>query len=190
MSLRLIVQALFVQQLNTHQAFKECSDSFRFTEQFFGSLSSSRCQYSRNLNQGESPYKDGAETDSKPLSLLPQKHLAMERNYESTSFRLQNLEQELLSLKKSLQWHNMSKKTDSNPNQSKSKKPYGLESRSLSKRRNPLGQVTGCIGSVNFASQRKYASRLIKIFRRFSLFGIRISKRKAGASGLWANSMI
>ncbi|XWS75858.1 hypothetical protein CRYUN_Cryun01aG0127900 [Craigia yunnanensis] len=189
MPLRLIVQALFVQQLNTHQAFKECSDSFRFTEQFSRSLSSSRCPNSRSQNLGESPYKDGAETDSKPLSLLPQNDLAMERNYESTSFRLQNLEQELLSLKKSLQRHNMSKKTDSNPNKSQSKKPYGLESRSLSKRRNPFGQVTGCIGSVNFASQRKYASRLIKIFRRFSLFGIRKSKREPGASGLWAKSI-
>ncbi|XP_022769941.1 BTB/POZ domain-containing protein At5g48130-like [Durio zibethinus] len=186
MPLRLIVQALFVQQLNTHQAFKECSDSFRFTEQFSGSLSSSRCPNSRSLNLGESPCKDGAETDSKTLSLLLQNDLAMERNYESTSFRLHNLEQELVSLKKSLQRHNMSKKTHSNPNKSQSTKPYGLESRSLSKRRNPPGKVTGCIGSVNFASQRKYASRLINILRRFSLFGIRKSKRKPGASGIWA----
>ncbi|XVF21101.1 hypothetical protein REPUB_Repub12eG0061900 [Reevesia pubescens] len=173
MPLRLIVQALFVQQLNTHQAFKECSDSFRFTGQFSGSLSSSRCPNSRSLNPGESPYKDGAETESKPLSLLLQNDLAMLRNYESTSFRLQNLEQELMSLKKSLQWQNKSKKTDSIANKLQSMKPYGLERISLSKRRNPLGQVTGCIGSVNFASQRRYASRLIKIFRRFSLFGFR-----------------
>ncbi|OMO62546.1 hypothetical protein COLO4_33029 [Corchorus olitorius] len=189
MPLRLIVQALFVQQINTHQAFKECSDSFRFTGQFSGSLSSSRCPNSRSLNLGESPYLDGAEADGKPLSFLLQNDRSMERNYESTSFRLQSLEQELMSLKKSLQWQNMSKKTDSNPNKLQNMKPFGLEGRSLSKRRNPLGQVTGCIGSVNFASQRKYASRLIKIIRRFSLFGIRKSKRKAGASGLWAKSI-
>ena len=68
MSLRLIVQALFVQQLNTHQAFKECSDSFRFTWQFSGILSSTRCPNSRSLNLGERPYKDGAETDGMNLS--------------------------------------------------------------------------------------------------------------------------
>ncbi|KAK6259570.1 NPH3 domain - like 2 [Theobroma cacao] len=188
MPLRLIVQALFVQQLNTHQAFRECSDSFRFTGQFSGSLSSSRCPNSRSLNLGESPNTDGAKPESKPLSFLLQNDLAMEKSYESTSFRLQSLEQELMSLKKSLQWH-MSKKTDSNPNKSQSMKPYGLESRSLSKRRNPLGQVTSCMGSVNFASQRKYASRLIKIFRRFSLFGIRKSKRKQGTNGLSAKTI-
>lgn len=191
MPLRLIVQALFVQQLNTHQAFKECSDSLRFTGQFSGSLSSSRCPNSRPLNLEESPYKDAVEsTNSKPLSLFLQDDLpAMERNYESTSFRLQNLEQELMSLKKSLQWHEMSKKTNSNPNKSQCIKPYALERRPGSKRKNTLGEVTGCIGSVNFSSQRKYASRLIKIFRRFSLFGIRKSKRKTGASGLWAKSI-
>ena len=102
--------------------------------------------------------------------------------YESTIFRLHLVEQELISLNKSLQWHNMSKKTDSNPNKLQSMKPYGLESRSISKRRHPLGQVTGCIGPVNFASQRKYANRLIKILSRFSPFGIRKSKRKPGAS--------
>ncbi|XP_022758945.1 BTB/POZ domain-containing protein At5g48130-like [Durio zibethinus] len=189
MPLRLIVQALFVQQLNTHQAFKECSDSFRFTGQFSGSLSSSRCPNSNSLNLGESPYKDGAGTDSKPLSLFLRNDLAMERSYESTSFRIQNLEQELMSLKKSLQWHNMSKKTDSTPNKSQSMKPYGIESRLVSRRRNPLGQVTGCMGSLNFASQRKYASRLIKIFRRFSLFGIKKLKREPGASGIVAKSI-
>ncbi|KAK8674294.1 hypothetical protein V6N13_112588 [Hibiscus sabdariffa] len=191
MPLRLIVQALFVQQLNTHQAFKECSDSFRFTGQFSGSLSSSRCPNSRTLNLEESPYNDAVEsTNSKPLNLFLQDDLpTIERNYESTSFRLQNLEQELMALKKTLQWHEMSKKTDSKPNKSQCAKPHGLERRSGSKRKNPLGEVTGCIGSVNFASQRKYASRLIKIFRRLSLFGIRKSKRKTGTSGQWAKSI-
>ncbi|KAB2022516.1 hypothetical protein ES319_D07G216600v1 [Gossypium barbadense] len=191
MPLRLIVQALFVQQLNTHQAFKECSDSLRFTGQFSGSLSSSRCPNSRPLDPEESPYKDAVESpNSKPLSLFLQDDLpAMGRNYESTSFRLQNLEQELMSLKKSLQWHEMSKKTNSNPNKSQCIKPYALERRSGSKRKNTLGEVTSCIGSANFSSQRKYASRLIKIFRRLSLFGIRKSKRKTGASGLWAKSI-
>ncbi|KAE8730496.1 putative serine/threonine-protein kinase WNK11-like [Hibiscus syriacus] len=155
-----------------------------FTGQFSGSLSSSRCPNSRTLNLEESPYNDAVEsTNSKPLSLFLQDDLpTIERNYESTSFRLQNLEQELMALKKTLEWHEMSKKTDLKPNESQCMKPYGLERRSGSKRKNPLGEVTGCIGSVNFASQRKYASRLIKIFRRLSLFGMRKPKRKTGTS--------
>ncbi|KAM7503740.1 hypothetical protein LguiB_002644 [Lonicera macranthoides] len=185
MPLRLIVQALFVQQLSTHQAFKECSDSFRYTHcgEFSGSLSSSRFPNSKSQNLGESPYIDGGETGSRPLSFLLQKDLTMQKSefsrkeYESTSFRIQNLEHELMTLKRNLQLQNISKKkelTSVNP------RPYGLEGRTMSKKRNPIGQVTSCIGSVNFTSQRKYASRILKIFRRISLFGRGKSKRKPG----------
>ncbi|CBI28410.3 unnamed protein product, partial [Vitis vinifera] len=168
MPLRLIVQALFLQQMNTHQAFKECSDSFRYAHcgEFSGSLSSSRYPNSKSQNLGESPYMDG-EPGSRPLSFLLQKDPVMQRSelskkdYESTSFRIQNLEQELMSLKRNLQWQSM----------------------------NTLGQATGCIGAVNFASQRKYASRLLKVFRRITLFGRGKSKRKPGAPGLWPKSM-
>ncbi|KDP29896.1 hypothetical protein JCGZ_18465 [Jatropha curcas] len=178
MPLRLIVQALFVQQLNTHQVFKECSDSSRFAHcgEFSGSLSSSRCPNSKSQNLAESPYSDGAEPVSKTLNFLLQNDIAAQRyelsrkEYESTSFRIQNLEQELLSLKQSM-------------------KPYGMESRSLSKKRNPVGQVTGCISSVNFASQRRYASRLLKVFRRITLFGNRKSKTKPGKSGQSAKTV-
>ncbi|KAK3184497.1 hypothetical protein Dsin_031783 [Dipteronia sinensis] len=194
MPLRLIVQALFVQQLNTHQAFKNCSDSFRYMHcgEFSGSLSSSRCPNSKSQNQGESPYTDGAEPGNRPLSFLLTKDLGMHscefsrKDYESTSFRIQNLEQELVSLKRTLQLQNISSKTESNPTKPKNIKFYGLESRSLSKKKNPLGQVTGCIGHVNFASHRKYASRLLKVFRRISLFGRRKSKRKPGTPSIWA----
>ncbi|XP_050247833.1 BTB/POZ domain-containing protein At5g48130 [Quercus robur] len=197
MPLRLIVQALFVQQLNTHQAFKECSDSFRHAHrgEFSGSLSSSRCPNSKSQNLGESPYTDGAEPGSRPLSFLLQKDLAMQRpdfsrqEYESTSFRIQTLEQELMSMKRTLQWQNISKRTEPISTKAQGTKPYGMESRSLSKKRNPLGQVTSCIGSVNFASQRKYASRLLKVFRHISFFGSRKPKRKSGAVGLWSKSM-
>ncbi|XP_030928596.1 BTB/POZ domain-containing protein At5g48130 [Quercus lobata] len=197
MPLRLIVQALFVQQLNTHQAFKECSDSFRHAHcgEFSGSLSSSRCPNSKSQNLGESPYTDGAEPGGRPLSFLLQKDLAMQRpdfsrqEYESTSFRIQTLEQELMSMKRTLQWQNISKRTEPISTKAQGTKPYGMESRSLSKKRNPLGQVTSCIGSVNFASQRKYASRLLKVFRHISFFGSRKPKRKSGAVGLWSKSM-
>ncbi|KAL0001528.1 hypothetical protein SO802_015309 [Lithocarpus litseifolius] len=197
MPLRLIVQALFVQQLNTHQAFKECSDSFRHAHcgEFSGSLSSSRCPNSKSQNLGESPYTDGAEPGGRPLSFLLQKDLTMQRTdfsrqeYESTSFRIQTLEQELLSMKRTLQWQNISKITEPISTKAQGTKPYGMESRSLSKKRNPLGQVTSCIGSVNFASQRKYASRLLKVFRHITFFGSRKPKRKSGAVGLWSKSM-
>ncbi|KAL5581713.1 hypothetical protein UlMin_014155 [Ulmus minor] len=196
MPLRLIVQALFVQQLNTHQAFQECSDSFRFVHcgEFSGSLSSTKCPYS-SLNRGESPFTDGAEQVSRPLSFLLQKDIAIERpeisrnEYESTSFRIQNLEQELVSLKKSLQWQNITKRTEPNSAKAQSLKLHGKDSRSQSKKSNSIGQVTSCIGSVNFASQRKYATRLLKVFRRITLFGSRKPKRKPGASGQWSKPM-
>ncbi|KAJ1410891.1 SKP1/BTB/POZ domain superfamily [Sesbania bispinosa] len=184
MPLRLIVQALFVQQLNTHKAFKECSDSFRYAHcgDLSGSLSSSRCPYSASQNLGESPYTDGPE----PLSFLLQKDIVMQNfkfpttEYKSTSFRVQNLEQELMSLKRSLQLQNIVTKSEPNLIKTQKMKPCGLETRSLSKRRNPIGLATSCISSVNFASQRKYASRLLKIFRRITLFGNRKLKRKPG----------
>uniref|UniRef100_A0A2C9UP56 NPH3 domain-containing protein n=1 Tax=Manihot esculenta TaxID=3983 RepID=A0A2C9UP56_MANES len=194
MPLRLIVQALFVQQLNTHQAFKECSDSFRYAQcgEFSGSLSSSRCPNSKSQNLAESPYSDGAEPVNRTLSFLLQNDIAAQRyelsrkEYESTSFRIQNLEQELLSLKKNLQLQSSSKPIPAKP---QNMKPYGMESRSLSKKRNPFGQVTGCISSVNFASQRRYANRLLKVFRRITLFGSRKSKRKPAASGQLVKSV-
>ncbi|KAM1373460.1 hypothetical protein ACFX2I_024157 [Malus domestica] len=196
MPLRLIVQALFVQQLSTHQAFKECSDSFRYAHcpEFSGSLESSRCPNSKSQNLGDSPYVDGAESGSRPLSFLLQKDNVNQRpelsrkEYESTSFRIQNLEQELMSLKRSLQWQSISKKEPVSTTEP-SMKLYGKEGRSTSKRSNPLGQVTSCIGSVNFASQRKYASRLLKVLRRISLFGGKKPKRKPAASSPWPKPM-
>lgn len=191
MPLRLIVQALLVQQLSTHQAFKDCSESFRYMHcgEFSGSLPSSMCPNSKSLNQGGSPFTDKAEPGSRPLRFLLTKDPAMKScefsrtDYESTSFRIQNLEQELMSLKRSLV-QNTSKNTESVSTKHQNIKFYGLESRSLSKKRNPLGQVTGCIGSVNFASQRKYARKLLKVFCRISIFGSRKSKRKSSAAAV------
>lgn len=191
MPLRLIVQALFVQQLNTQQAFRECSESFRFaySGEFSGSLISSTRLYpnSKSQNLGDSPFMDddgGIMINKPPLSSLLEKDqilqgsdMAKKQEYESASFRIQNLEKELLSLKKSL------KETEQGSAMAAKIRPYGLEGRSFSKRRNALGQVTGCIGSVNFASQRKHAGRLLKIFRRISLFGRSKPKRRPSVSG-------
>ncbi|KAL6975622.1 hypothetical protein U1Q18_024415 [Sarracenia purpurea var. burkii] len=197
MPLRLIVQALFVQQLNAHQVFKECSDSFRYAHhagEFSGSLSSSRYANSKTQNQGESPLMEGEEAVIRPLSSLLQKDLAMQRSeYESTSFRIQNLEQELMSLKKSLQLQKIStkkeqvtKKVKPANNNIQSLKVYVIGGRrTLRRMRNPLGQVSACIGSVNFSSHKKYASKLLKVFCRIGSFGKRKSKRESGDSGIW-----
>ncbi|KAK4369334.1 hypothetical protein RND71_013126 [Anisodus tanguticus] len=197
MPLRLIVQALFVQQLNTQQAFKECSDSFRYANcgEYSGSLSSTIYPNSKSQNLVESPYMEGSEGCSKPLSFLlkdsVQKSKLSRKEYESTSFRIQSLEEELMSLKKSLQLQHISKKTETiskkvepvSPNR-KSLRPYSLEGRTPSKKRNTIGQVTSCIGSVNFSSQRRYATRLLKVFRRITLFGRGKPRKKTGANGL------
>lgn len=196
MPLRLIVQALFVQQLNTHQVFKDCSDSFRYMHygDFSRSLPSTRCPNSKTLDQVESPFTDGTEPASRPLSFLLTEDIAThscefsKKDLESTSFRIQNLEQELMSLKRSLQMQNISKKAETISTKPQNARFCSVESRSLSKKRNPLGQVTSCIGSVNFSSQRKYASRLLRVFRRITSFGSRKSKRKPGASSVWSKS--
>ncbi|KAJ8642557.1 hypothetical protein MRB53_004305 [Persea americana] len=194
MPLRLIVQALFIQQLNTHQAFRDYSDSFRYTHcsEVSGSLSSSRYQLPKSEPLEPSPYNRGeedGETCDKTLGFLLQKDEAVKKTeftrdeYESTSFRIQSLEQELLSLKLSLQQQNITKGTaEQIPGRTKSFGVFGLEARLTSKKGKPLGQVTSCIGYVNWASQRKYASRLLKILQRVTMFRRGKAKRKHAVS--------
>ncbi|KAG6493652.1 BTB/POZ domain-containing protein At5g48130-like [Zingiber officinale] len=153
MPLRLIIQALFVQQLHTQRALKDCSESFRYMQcgVFSGSIPSSTCQ----LPKSQSPY-DPEETTPVPLEdHLVQRSEHSEVEYESTRFRMQALEQELASLKHSL------------------------------RRRNPFGQVSDCIGSLRWSSQRKYTNRMLKVFRRMSMLGKSKSKikQRASASG-------
>ncbi|GFP84872.1 BTB/POZ domain-containing protein at5g48130 [Phtheirospermum japonicum] len=185
MPLRLIVQALFVQQLNTQQAFKECSDSFRYTGgggEYSGSLSSSR--YTNGSDQGGM---------SRPLNVLLQKDSSVRRHnngngdeyddMESTSFRMENLEKELVSLKKRLQLQQQkNSKKNINDKDSRKIKPvasknmgtyYGSVDRRISEKKD-----RSCIGNVSFASQRKYANRILKLLQRISLFGRGRSKRR------------
>lgn len=161
MPLRLMVQALLVQQLNTQQAFKH---SFRYNcGEFSGSLS------------GESPYMQGSR--KLPLGLLMHKDSSVQmemqgpepcceisrKDYESTSFRIESLEKELMSLKRNLERKNEKKRVEAVPRRmSKKKKNQNTQG---------LGHVGSCIGSVNFASHRKYATRILKILQRLSLFG-------------------
>ncbi|KAL9242019.1 hypothetical protein vseg_016065 [Gypsophila vaccaria] len=192
MPLRLVVQALFVQQLNTQRAFKDCSESFRFaySGDLSGSLSCPRLLNAKTRNLRESPFTDGSDRVTKPLTCLLEKELHLQRpdvtrdEYESTSFRIQNLEQELLSLKSSLKLQKSVKGTEEIMGLSTKVGAYGLDGRSFSKRRDTFGEVTGCVGSVNFSAQRKYAAKLLKIFRRVSLFGRGKLKRKPSVSGL------
>nr|GMD38515.1 BTB/POZ domain-containing protein At5g48130 [Ipomoea batatas] len=200
MPLRLIVQALFVQQLNTQQAFKECSDSFRYTNggEFSGSIASSRYTNPRSQNLEESPCMDRSERSSRPLGFLLQKDLTFhkselsKKDYESTSFRIQNLEHELQSLKRTLELQHISKKTAPPPakkeaaaasENSQRVRPFGLEGRTPSRKRKPIIHMANCIGSVNFASHRGYATRLLKVLRRISSFG-RVKSRRTSASGI------
>ncbi|GAB2285209.1 hypothetical protein Dimus_019660 [Dionaea muscipula] len=170
MPLRLIVQALFAQQLNTQQAFRECSESFRYINcrEFSGSM-------------------DGCETStSRPLSCLLQNDDAIQgtdiSEYESTSFRILNLEQQLISLKKTLQQQISSVEDEQISSKPQNLRPIGFEGRSLSRKRNPGGYLTGCnICSINFASERRYASRILKVFRRMILFGIARPKKRSAA---------
>ncbi|XP_051114795.1 BTB/POZ domain-containing protein At5g48130 [Andrographis paniculata] len=176
MPLRLIVQALFMQQLNTQQAFRECSDSFRHAAHFgehSGSLSSSRYPNSRtphvNLNAG-----DGVR--SRPLSLLLQTDLSRQRqpdssseisrkdDYESTSFRIQTLEKELVSLKRRLQSSVKHEKGSKKIEPVSEGVPSSTRS-SAGKKRNSLGRATNCVGNVSFAN------RLLKALQRMRFFG-------------------
>ncbi|KAI4383219.1 hypothetical protein MLD38_009085 [Melastoma candidum] len=167
MPLRLIVQALFIQQLNTHQAFKECSDSFRYTKhhgEFSGSMPILRSPFS------------GQDAGTMPLSTLLQTECLgpgmdiPHKEYESTSFRIQSLEQELMSLKRSLQDGNNLQKTGYTTSKPQdAKKPCSAEKRSMSRRMNLLGQMTSCISSAN---------RLVKLLRRMNLFGTKTTRKK------------
>lgn len=200
MPLRLIVQALFVQQLHTHQAFRDCSDSFRYMHcgEFSGSLPSSRSQLPKSQTPAESPYKQGTikgETVGTSLGSLLHRDLSVEEaeiakaDYESTSFRIQALEQELMSLKQSLQSQNMMKGSVHKDPKTHSFRLSGLERKAVVKRRSSPGQASSCISSMSWTSQRKYANRLFKIFRRIALLGRGKSKIKQAASGLSNSSL-
>ncbi|XP_072977260.1 BTB/POZ domain-containing protein At5g48130 [Typha angustifolia] len=182
MPLRLIVQALFVQQLHTHQAFKDCSESFRYINcrEFSGTIPSSRCQFLKSENIGETPYKQATgmeENISAPLSSVLHNGLAIqstglsEGEYESTSFRIQALEQEIFSLKQSLQRKNSSKESAQKNPRIPSFRLLRLERRATVTKRNPVGQARSCIGSMSWTSQRKYANRILKVFRRIVMLG-------------------
>ncbi|XP_074365517.1 BTB/POZ domain-containing protein At5g48130-like [Apium graveolens] len=188
MPLRLIVQALYVQQRSTHQALQDCSDSFRYTVSTKFSESLSRSQI-----LSASPYVNGEETCGRTLSFFLQRDLAIEsseasmNDYNITTCRIQNIEEEILTLKEKIEVQNFSKRINKPISENvQSLKPHCLGARTLSKKRNPTGHMTGCIGSLNFTSQRKYANSLLKVFKSLHLLGSKKLKKKPRAPSLWS----
>ncbi|CAN6205899.1 unnamed protein product [Urochloa humidicola] len=180
MPLRLIVQALFVQQLHTHRAFTECSGSFR-------------CVHSGELVPGAGLYTPSpgcpAIPTSQPLSSgspyeshrapAPRERDARLRarddasDYETASFRIQALEQEIISLKQTLQRHNTlkgSSRRDGAGNKEPSfRVATDANAPAAIKRR---AAVSGsCIGSMRWGSQRRCANRILRVFARLAVFG-------------------
>ncbi|CAL9779666.1 unnamed protein product [Musa acuminata subsp. burmannicoides] len=191
MPLRLIIQALFVQQLHTQQAFKHCSESFRYLHcgEFSGSIPTSTCQVPKSQKLDESPH-DLAVGEEAPvvslgslmkedLSLKGPAHGSKAEN-ESTRFRIQALEKKLASLKHSLQ--NTSKGSVETDLKTVSFRLFAMEGSAVA-RRNPFGHVSGCIGSLSWTAQRKYANRLLKVFRKIAMLGKGKSKVKQMVSG-------
>jgi hypothetical protein len=179
MPLRLIVQALFVQQLHTHRTFTECSDSFR-------------CMHSGELVPGAGAYTPSPGcpaipiSQSQPLSSsspyeshrAPPPRDAKLRarddtsDYETASFRIQALEQEIISLKQTLQRHNTLKgsaRRDSAGKEPSFRVATDANAPAAIKRR---ATVSGsCIGSMRWGSQRRCASRIMRVFARLAVFG-------------------
>lgn len=179
MPLRLIVQALSVQQLHTYQAFKDFSESFRYTqfEDFSGSLLSSRSQVLLSQYLGKNPYQQTTEeedTGGTLLDSLTKSRDLIERpefakaEYESASFKIQVLEEELMALKKNLKLQNVLKGSNHIASRTPSSRQFGADGKSVLKRRNPPGQVNSCIGSIGWGSQKKHVNRLLKAFRKLT----------------------
>ncbi|CAL5061939.1 unnamed protein product [Urochloa decumbens] len=181
MPLRLIVQALFVQQLHTHRAFTECSDSFRCVHS--GELvvsgasaytPSPGCPViptSQPLSSG-SPYECHHATAPRDAKLRARDDAS---DYETASFRIQALEQEIISLKQTLQRHNTlkgSSRRDAGAGGNKEpsfRVATDANAPAAIKRR---AAVNGsCIGSMRWGSQRRCASRILRVFARLAVFG-------------------
>uniref|UniRef100_A0A0E0LMQ7 NPH3 domain-containing protein n=1 Tax=Oryza punctata TaxID=4537 RepID=A0A0E0LMQ7_ORYPU len=194
MPLRLIVQALFVQQLHTHRAFTECSDSFRCMHSgellvpgSGGGAAATAYTPSPGCAAGvptsqplstSSPYTDTAHAARDGRKLLRARARAgagdgddddAASDYETASFRIQALEQEILSLKQTLQRHNTVKKSSSRKEAS-FRVDAATPTAAAVRRRAPVSS-SSCIGSMRWGSQRRCASRILRIFARLAVFG-------------------
>ncbi|KAG8079964.1 hypothetical protein GUJ93_ZPchr0007g6292 [Zizania palustris] len=195
MPLRLIVQALFVQQLHTHRAFTECSDSFRWIhsgELVPGGGGGGATAYTPSPGcavptsqplRTSSPYTDtqGAERDRKLRARDGDGDgdgLGDDASdYETASFRIQALEQEILSLKQTLQRHNTVKGSARKEPSFRVVAADAATAKTASvRRRTPVS--SSCIGSMRWGSQRRCASRILRVFARLAVFGSGRSRGK------------
>ncbi|TVU38179.1 hypothetical protein EJB05_11535 [Eragrostis curvula] len=183
MPLRLIVQALFVQQLHTHRAFTECSGSFR-------------CMHSGELVPGAGPYTPSpgcpaiptSQSQSQPLSSSSpyvDSHATLRdaklrargddaSDYETASFRIQALEQEIISLKQTLQRHNTLKgsvRRDGGKEPSFRMASDAATATVAAGIRRRAAVSGSCIGSMRWGSQRRCASRILRVFASLAVFG-------------------
>ncbi|KAG2646481.1 hypothetical protein PVAP13_2KG511800 [Panicum virgatum] len=175
MPLRLIVQALFVQQLHTHRAFTECSDSFRCVNS--GELVAGAGAYTPSPGcpaiptsqplSGSSPYESHHAPRDARLRARDDAS-----DYETASFRIQALEQEIISLKRTLQRHNTLKgsaRRDGGNKEPSFRVATDANAPAAIKRR---ATVSGsCIGSMRWGSQRRCANRILRVFARLAVFG-------------------
>uniref|UniRef100_A0A0D9X0V6 NPH3 domain-containing protein n=1 Tax=Leersia perrieri TaxID=77586 RepID=A0A0D9X0V6_9ORYZ len=176
MPLRLIVQALFVQQLHTHRAFTECSDSFRCMHSGELLVSGGAAAYTPSPGcatavptsqplSTSSPYTDGRK-----LRARGDGDDDAASGYETASFRIQALEQEIISLKQTLQRHNTVKRGSARKEPSFRVDAAETTSAAAARRRVPVSS-SSCIGSMRWGSQRRCASRILRIFARLAVFG-------------------
>ncbi|XP_051215159.1 BTB/POZ domain-containing protein At5g48130 [Lolium perenne] len=182
MPLRFIVQALFVQQMHTHRAFAERSDSFRYM--LSGELipgvagaytPSPGCPVptSQPLST-TSPYTDAHTTVAMDGKLRARDDDASD--YETASFRIQALEQEIISLKKTLQRHNTVKGGSVRKDGKEPSFRADAAAPAAVRRRAPVSG--SCIGSMRWGSQRRCASRILRVFTRLAVFGRSRSRGK------------
>lgn len=180
MPLRLIVQAMFMQQLQTQQCIWSNSESSQTAKN--DNIDSPSClndisTLSSHFVSDDIRCRITEDEDGLPLGLILKRDAAfrqaayLQADYEATSFRLKNLEEELIAMKENLD---------------RNKEESGKTSRIFSRGRSESFRVVsinkpvdiGCTrrlgntfnGSTNWLSQRKnqgnFAKKLLKTLQR------------------------
>lgn len=177
MPLRFVVQALFVQQLHTQRAFADrSSDSFRCMYASGELLIPGAGGYTPSPGCGPVPTSQPlsatsayTHTDADAAKLRARGGDDDASDYETASFRIQALEQEIVSLKRTLQRHNTVKGGGGGSVRKDGKEASFRADAAAGRRR---GAVSGsCIGSMRWGSQRRCASRILRVFTRLAVFG-------------------
>lgn len=176
MPLRLIVQAMFTQQLQTHQCIRSNSESSQFVRN--DNIDSPSCLNNNDTSILSSHFllddircRNTEPEDGLPLGLILKRDAAfrqaayLKADYEATSFRLKNLEEELMAMKDNL---------DRNREESGKSRHIFSRGKSESFRVISINKPvdTGCTrrlgntlnGSTNWLSQRKIHGNFAKKF--------------------------